>query len=211
MKGYHLSVIRHGQTRANERGIYIGHTDYPLSDVGAAELSALTDAYEYPRVGMVYSSPLRRCTETAKILFPNATLLPVEEFIEMNLGVFENRSSDELVARADFKEWLKSTDPENRPPKGESLAEVQMRTYTGLNRIIFDMMQRDITAAALVTHAGIIANLLAGFGLPKLDDNQLQCRYGEGFELLITADLWQRSGAFEILGTVPYEEIPYEE
>ena len=32
MKGYRISLIRHGQTAANEKGIYIGRTDYPLSE-----------------------------------------------------------------------------------------------------------------------------------------------------------------------------------
>ena len=39
MKGYRISVIRHGRTAANDSGIYIGRTDFPHSDKGAAELS----------------------------------------------------------------------------------------------------------------------------------------------------------------------------
>lgn len=31
MKGYHIYLIRHGSTVANENGTYIGHTDYSLS------------------------------------------------------------------------------------------------------------------------------------------------------------------------------------
>ena len=31
-----------------------------------------------------------------------------------------------------------------------------------------------------------------------------QCQPGEGFDIYVTADLWQRSQAFEILGLVPY-------
>ena len=65
MKGYRISVIRHGRTAANDSGIYIGRTDFPLSDKGAAELSQKQDTYIYPRVARVYSSPLQRCLETA--------------------------------------------------------------------------------------------------------------------------------------------------
>ena len=70
MVGYHLSLFRHGLTRANDEGLYLGSTDYPLTDRGAAELASKLDRYEYPRVQRVYSSPLTRCTETAEILFP---------------------------------------------------------------------------------------------------------------------------------------------
>ena len=34
MKGYRISLIRHGLTEANEKGIYIGRTDLPLSAKG---------------------------------------------------------------------------------------------------------------------------------------------------------------------------------
>ena len=43
MKGYRISVIRHGRTAANDKGIYIGRTDFPLSDKGAAELAGKMD------------------------------------------------------------------------------------------------------------------------------------------------------------------------
>ena len=97
MKGYRISVLRHGMTEANEKGVYIGSTDLPLSDKGAAELAAKTDEYDYPRVHRVYSSPLRRCTETAEILFPDTELCTVDDLRELNFGEFENKSIDELA------------------------------------------------------------------------------------------------------------------
>ena len=36
------------------------------------------------------------------------------------------------------------------------------------------------------------------------------CDFGEGFEVMVTASMWQRSNAFEVIGTYPpkYEEMP---
>ena len=82
MKGYRISVIRHGRTAANDKGIYIGRTDFPLSDKGAAELAGKMDEFQYPNVARVYSSPLRRCTETAEILFPDVQIQTVDNLIE---------------------------------------------------------------------------------------------------------------------------------
>ena len=45
MKGYRLSILRHGMTEANAKGIYIGKTDTPLSDKGAAQLAAKMDEF----------------------------------------------------------------------------------------------------------------------------------------------------------------------
>ena len=103
MKGYRISVIRHGRTAANDKGIYIGRTDYPLSDKGAAELAGKTDEFVYPKVARVYSSPLRRCIETAEILFPEVQLQTVENLMEMDLGKFDGKSADELVDKPEFK------------------------------------------------------------------------------------------------------------
>ena len=190
MKGYRISVIRHGRTEANDKGIYIGRTDFPLSDKGAAELAGKMDEFQYPNVARVYSSPLRRCTETAEILFPEVQIQTVEHLIEMDFGKFEGKSADELVHLPEFKAWLKGG-MDCRPPQGESVKEVQLRIFKALREII---------------RGGMISNMLAGFGLPKIAPQELQCQPGEGFDIYVTADLWQRSQAFEILGLVPYNK-----
>ena len=46
MKGYRISLIRHGRTEANDKGIYIGRTDYPLSQKGISELYNKLDEFE---------------------------------------------------------------------------------------------------------------------------------------------------------------------
>ncbi|MBR6983572.1 MAG: histidine phosphatase family protein [Ruminococcus sp.] len=207
MKGYRISVIRHGMTEANEKGIYIGTTDMPLTDKGAGELAAKMDEFDYPSVHRVYTSPLRRCTETAEILFPETETLLVDDLRELNLGVFENKRFDELMGREDYKAWLKGG-KDTRPPKGESLEEMTARTYKALHEIIMDMMNNGITHSAIITHGGIISNMLACFGLPKYDPKYLNASPGEGFDILVTAQMWLNSQAFEILGYCPYERIP---
>ena len=67
-----------------------------------------------------------------------------------------------------------------------------------------DMMNQELTHCALITHSGIVTNLLAAFGIPKVDPKELTCDPGEGYEVLVTAKMWQQSQAFEILGRIPY-------
>ncbi len=205
MRGYRLSLFRHGRTEANEKGIYIGSsTDYPLSDRGATELCGKQDLYEYPRVQRVYSSPLRRCTETAEILFPDQQLYIAEDLRELNFGEFDGKSVDELIKREDYKEWLRGGSPDVRPPGGESAGELCIRCYHALHRILLDMMENDFDHCAAITHGGVISNMLACFGLPKISAKELNCEPGEGFEIMFTAQMWQQSQAFEILGMIPY-------
>lgn len=205
MKGYRISIIRHGLTYANENGIYIGSTDLSLSDKGCAELAAKMDEFDYPKVHRVYSSPLKRCTETAEILFPDRELVISEGMRELNFGEFEGKSVDELVNREDYKAWL-GGGRDARPPKGESLEEMTARIYASFHNIIIDMMNNGLTHCALITHGGIISNLLTGFGLPKYDPKYLNAPCGEGFDLMVTAQMWLNSQAFEILGYCPYNK-----
>ncbi|MBQ6041990.1 MAG: histidine phosphatase family protein [Oscillospiraceae bacterium] len=203
MKNYHISLIRHGRTDANDRGQYIGTTDYPLNDRGRNELYDKLDRFVYPKVELVYSSPLQRCTETAEILFPHKEMKIAEDFRELHFGQFEGKTASELLQNEDYRTWLKGG-MDVKPPEGESVAELSVRTYQGLYKILLEMMQEDLQHAALVTHAGVISNILTCFGLPKLDPKQIQTAPGEGFEIQINPQMWQQAQAFEILGVIPF-------
>ena len=203
MKNYHISLIRHGRTAANDKGLYIGTTDLPLTEPGRQELYDRLDSYIYPKVERVYASPLQRCTETAEILYPDREMKIAEEFIELNFGAFEGRAAADLVGDPDYRTWLKGG-MEARPPQGESVAELCLRTYQGLYRILLEMMQEDITRAAIVTHGGVISNALTCFGLPKLDPKQIRIAPGEGFDIQLNPQMWQQAQAFEILSLIPF-------
>ena len=61
MKYFKLHLIRHGLTSANLEGRYIGSgTDLPLCEEGRAGLLELKQQFEYPQVGLVFTSPLLR-------------------------------------------------------------------------------------------------------------------------------------------------------
>lgn len=203
MRGYRISLIRHGSTEANEKGIYIGKTDYPLSEDGIIELQNKTRKFIYPDVDRVYASPLKRCVQSAEILFPDSQIQKLDDLRELDFGDFEGKSVDELIDKPEYKEWLKGG-VDNNPPNGESIKMLVFRSYNAINEIVRQMMEEDILHCAVVTHAGIITNMLSCFGLPKIDPKEISCLPGEGFEILVTAQMWQVSNAFEILGMAPY-------
>ena len=72
-------LIRHGKTAGNLAGRYIGcRTDEPLCPEGIAQLRE----GRYPAVERVFASPLRRCRETARLLYPAMEMEIVEDFRE---------------------------------------------------------------------------------------------------------------------------------
>jgi broad specificity phosphatase PhoE len=64
----HLLVVRHGQTEANEKGIEAGPLDYPLSKTGRREVKFISKTLSKVKVHAIFSSPILRCVQTAKIL-----------------------------------------------------------------------------------------------------------------------------------------------
>lgn len=205
MKGYHISIFRHGLTDANENGVYIGKTDLPLSDAGREALQDKFEQLEYPKVQRVYSSPLERAIQTAEIIFPDREIVIVDDLREMDFGVFEGLPAEELVHLDSFKKWLKGG-LDNPPPNGETLRSMMLRCYSALNLMILDMMKEGFTHAGAVTHSGILMNMLSCFGLPKKKPMEFACEPGEGYEILVTAMMWQNGNTFEILGKVPANE-----
>ena len=202
MKGYRIAFIRHGMTEANEDGRYIGTTDLPLSSLGAQELFDKLETLDYPNPQKVYTSPLKRCKQTAGILYPNCYTVELNELREMDFGAFENKKAEDLMDTPEYKQYIKGG-LDNPPPGGEPAREMVNRCYEAIKIIISDMMYEGLTSAAVVTHGGIIMNMLSCFGVPKRKPMEFACDFGEGFEVLVTASMWQRSEAFEILGRYP--------
>lgn len=199
MKNYYLYLIRHGITQGNLDGKYIGQTDLPLCPKGKKQIEELAALEIYPDVGKVYSSPLARCLETAEIIYPEQKLMLIDELSEMNFGDFENKSQQQLQDLREYTEWLKGG-AEAAPPNGEKYGEFMLRCVEGLDSIFKDMMSREITRAACITHAGVITNLLCGCGLPKGKPADFLLAPGEGYEIILTPFLWQKGPTFEISG-----------
>ena len=64
----YLFIVRHGDTKANEKGIDAGPLDYPLNRKGLKDAAFIAKTLSKPKVDAVYSSPVFRAVETAKIV-----------------------------------------------------------------------------------------------------------------------------------------------
>ena len=108
-----IYLLRHGLTEYNAQKRYQGQRDIPLSEEGGRELRR---ADIDPKV--VYISTLQRTAQTARVLFPNAKLIPVDGLKEMCFGSFEGRSYVEMEHDPDYLAWVASN-CERRCPDGE--------------------------------------------------------------------------------------------
>ena len=151
-------IVRHGENLANlTREFSYKAIDYSLNDTGRRQ-AALTAAYfQDQRIDAIYSSPLKRASETAAII-AQPLHLPVtvlEQFREVNVGSLEGQSSPDHWAFHDhiFEGWLVHDRQEAGFPDGETLAQLIARMRNGLRAVLAG---RDGQRVVVVAHGGIL-------------------------------------------------------
>lgn len=166
-------LIRHGKTAGNLEGRYIGgRTDESLCEAGIAELKQRS----YPDVSRVWVSPMKRCLETAAILYPHLKPEVIEDFRECDFGAFENLCYAQLNGRADYQRWIDSGG-EMPFPGGESQADFARRCVRA-----FDSLQRD-DDCALIVHGGTVMAIMEAYARPRGRYYDFQVQNGRGYIL----------------------------
>lgn len=96
----HLCVVRHGETDWNIAGILQGWTDVPINDQGRRQAYELVGIYSGSGFTSVYSSPLIRALETARVVAHSMRLAPPichDGLKERNFGVIQGVPKSELA------------------------------------------------------------------------------------------------------------------
>ena len=157
-----LYLLRHGLTEANERRLYYGRTDLPLSEAGRAALRACAAP---PAVVRYFTSGLLRTEQTLEILCGSVPHTVLPGLREMDFGAFEMKSYSELKDDPAFRRWCAGDNEANRCPGGESANEVTQRALAALSPVLADGLD-----TLCVTHGGVIAGVLARwFGGNRFD------------------------------------------
>lgn len=169
-------LIRHGMTAGNLEGRYIGcRTDESLCPDG---INALMQR-AVPPAKHVFVSPMKRCLETAAILYPGIAVEIVPAFRECDFGTFENKNHAELNGRADYQAWIDS-DGELPFPGGESRKEFSARCRDAFQKLCKKEIKED---CALIIHGGTIMSIMETFAQPPAGYYDYQVKNGYGFIL----------------------------
>ena len=187
-----LILIRHGKTAGNLLGRYIGsRTDEPLCDEGREELAGK----QLPEVERLYVSPMKRCVETAEILWPGfdrKKMQKVTDLRECDFGDFENKNYKELSGNGDYQAWIDSNG--TLPfPNGESMDAFKSRCLEAFAWIVEEVSGAEqewiasgktgIFRAGIVVHGGTIMAILEQYGYPKAAYFDYQVKNGCGYRL----------------------------
>lgn len=159
-----IALIRHSSTFGNTLKRYIGTTDEPLCKEGIE----LLKRKRYPSAEAVFVSPLTRCVQTARLIYPEHRLHIIEDLAECNFGEFENKNYMELEGNAAYQAWIDSNG--QLPfPGGESRGEFRERTLRGFRRVVDTCFKLRIEKAAVICHGGSIMNIMEAYAQESRD------------------------------------------
>ena len=156
-----LYLMRHSLTEANERRLYCGDTDLPLSEGGRVRAKARAEERPLPKCDLYVTSGMARADETLLLLAGRTPDAVIPELAEMRFGTFEMRGYEELKEDADYRRWIDDCMGAGtvRCPGGESQSGYRARILEGGAALL----ALEWETALAVVHGGTIANLMGAW------------------------------------------------
>ena len=186
--GVVVALFRHGLTEYNKKRSYMGWTDAPICE--EARIDLMNISFDSSPYDMLITSDLKRCLQTANLLFPEHEPIPMSEFREMNFGPWEGKTYADLAGDPQFENW--TGDYTNiKVPGVESFSNFSNRIETGWKNVSEIISSKGIEKMAIVTHGGVIRHLLSTYGSDEKEFWEWKVTHGNGFELV-----WDSSAAF---------------
>lgn len=189
-------LLRHGLTAYNAVKKYQGTRDIPLCPEGRA---ALRYAGWDPET--VYVSPLSRAVDTARVLFPNSQLVPVQDLREMCFGIFEGRNYIEMERDPDYIAWV-GEDCRGRCPGGESRDEFSDRTCAAFVQLLEEALAAGKNELVIMAHGGTQMAVMERYAEPRRDYYEWCSGNGAGY--VLDADDWAARRTLRLVGEVCY-------
>ena len=164
----HITLMRHGRSRADDEMVHEGRYDSPLTDVGRAQVRSRVEAWKRSGVtfDLIFASTLVRAVESAQIVGETLNV-PIEhdpDWMELDngplaglpFGVGRDRYPEPDFANP-FQPYLVATG------EGESSWDLVKRATRALQRVI----RREKRSSLVVAHGGILnAAMYCILGIP---------------------------------------------
>ncbi|MCL2704242.1 MAG: histidine phosphatase family protein [Defluviitaleaceae bacterium] len=175
-----IHLIRHGKTLANEKRLYCGSTDLPLSENGRVEIIRLKEQGVYPSADMLFTSGLLRAEQTLEIIYGYVESMVIPQITEFDFGLFEMKSYEELKEDADYQAWITDLTGDVKCPDGDSKMMFERRVADGFNQII-NKAEKD---AVIICHGGVIVSIMERLMPGERNFYEWQPEPGRGYTLL---------------------------
>ncbi|MFZ7119928.1 MAG: histidine phosphatase family protein [Eubacteriaceae bacterium] len=151
-------LVRHVETTGNYENRFAGITDTQYTQKGEKQFLKLTEALKEYDFDIIYSSPISRALKIAKKVseYKDREVEIVKELSEMNFGIFENLTFQEVVEehKEHWNKWERDM-LNYKLPKGDSLFEFHHRI-----ELFIDNIKNNDGKCLIVCHGGTIQSIL---------------------------------------------------
>ena len=215
-----IVMIRHLKTPGNEKRQYIGRTDEDLSERAVQQFKEqlccekkevqfgkdqedCVDKLEsddngfkcYPQAERLVTSPMKRCIQTAELIYPGKKIQTEELLRECDFGLFEGRTYEELKENPAYIAWLESGGT-IAFPEGEEQKAFRSRCVRGMKQQIDSLIEEGVESAAFVVHGGTIMAVLEQLAEPvdgvKQEFYHWQAENGGGYQFEVMESEWKK-------------------
>ena len=190
-----IAFIRHLRTPGNEKRQYIGRTDENLSEQAVEEFRQRQEQSTgglYPPVQHVIASPLKRCIQTAELIYPGQEISVEPMLRECDFGEYEQKTYEELKNEPEYIRWMESGGM-TVFPGGEEQTSFRRRCVDGVKRWIARLLEDGADSAAFVVHGGTIMAVLSELAEDKHEFYHWQVENGGGYVAEVTVEDWENS------------------
>lgn len=171
-----IYFVRHLKTKGNYEKRYIGRTDE-----GLYEAEKQTQLTNLKGIQTVYSSPMKRCIETARLLAPGKAPVIIEGLKEIDFGEFENKCYEELKDNPDYISFIASNGT-GSTPQGENAIAFKNRCCNAFAGIVQSFQKNSNPVILIVCHGGTIMSILERYEVQQRDFYDYQVKNGFGYE-----------------------------
>ena len=169
-----INFIRHGKTKGNLEKRYIGRTDEPLCEAGINGLKSIA----YPDCGIVVTSPMKRCVQTATLIYPDRKIVTYDDLRECDFGDFEGKNHSELSSDEAYQKWLDNGGL-GAFPNGENSENFRERSFSGFMKAVSD--NKSVNTISFVVHGGTIMSILEKLAVPHKEFYDYMTENAHGF------------------------------
>ena len=154
-------LVRHGVTSHTGRRLSGRMPDVHMTEAGRTEAEGAASSLANVRLKSIYSSPIDRCIETARIIAKGhgLSVRTRKDLSEVEYGSWTNKSLKSLARTklwSSVQKWPSGT----RFPEGESFVEIQTRGVAVLEDLRVRHPKDDV---CVVSHGDVIRLVIAHY------------------------------------------------
>jgi alpha-ribazole phosphatase/probable phosphoglycerate mutase len=181
-------LLRHGETAWNaDNNRYCGRTDIELTEKGIKQAETVREQLKGIEFTGVYSSPLQRAYNTAKIASGREVTID-QRLIEADFGEWENKTKEEFIAESPdlWEKWMRDPATAKAGGTGETGREVVLRVDDFFNELLVKHSSGNFL---VVAHNGVNRLYMAyKLGMPLSNYRQLVQQNSSITQFVLDAD-----------------------